>query len=54
MEKKGIDWEGSMEKRFTGYVVGKILNTPIYMLQKLFSMGFMTVIATPLSKVSMV
>jgi len=54
MEKKGIDWEASMEKRFTGYVVGKILNTPIYMLQKLFSMGFMTVIATPLSKVSMV
>ena len=48
MEKKGIDWEGSMEKRFIGYVAGKVLNTPIFMLQKWFSMGFMTVIAKPL------
>lgn len=48
MEKKGIDWEGSMEKRFIGYVAGKVLKTPIYMLQKWFSMGFMTVIAKPL------
>ena len=49
MEKKGIDWEASMENRFTRYVAGKVLNTPIYMLQKWFSMGFMTVIAKPLS-----
>ena len=48
MEKKSIDWEGSMEKRFIGYVAGKVLNTPLYMLQKWFSMGFMTVIAKPL------
>ena len=49
MEKKGIDWEASMENRFTRYVAGKVLNTPIFMLQKWFSMGFMTVIAKPLS-----
>ena len=48
MGKKGIDWEASMEKRFIGYVAGKVLNTPIFMLQKWFSMGFMTVIAKPL------
>ena len=52
MEKKGIDWADSMEKQFIGYVAGKVLNTPIYMLQKWFSMGFMTVIAKPLRKTS--
>jgi 2-polyprenyl-3-methyl-5-hydroxy-6-metoxy-1,4-benzoquinol methylase len=48
MEKKGVDWEDTMEKRFTGYLSGKVINTPIYMKQKWFSMGFMTVIAKPL------
>jgi hypothetical protein len=48
MEKKCVDWEDTMEKRFMGYLSGKVINTPIYMLQKWFSMGFMTVIAKPL------
>ena len=52
MKKKGIVWADSMEKRFIGYVLGKVLNTPIYMLQKRFSMGFMTVIAKPQSESS--
>lgn len=54
MEKKGIDWSSSMEKQVIGYVAGKILNTPIYMFQKWLSMGFMTVIAKPISKTSAV
>jgi hypothetical protein len=54
MEKKGVDWEDTMEKRFKGYLSGKVINTPIYMLQKCFSMGFMTVIAKPLYKASIV
>ena len=54
MEKKGIDWASSMEKHFLGFVAGKVINTPVYMLQKWFSMGFMTVIAKPSGKASMV
>ncbi len=48
MEKKQIDWEKSMEPRFIRFVVGMILHAPIYFMQKLFSMGFMTVIAKPI------
>lgn len=47
MERKGIDWSGSMESRFIGFVAGMILYKPIYMFQKWFSMGFLTVIAKP-------
>lgn len=50
MEKNNIDWAASMEKRFMSYVLGKVFNTPIYMWQKWFSMGFMTVIAEPIMK----
>jgi 2-polyprenyl-3-methyl-5-hydroxy-6-metoxy-1,4-benzoquinol methylase len=48
MEQKGINWSASMEPRFIGYVIGMILNAPIYLFQKYFSMGFMTIIAKPL------
>jgi 2-polyprenyl-3-methyl-5-hydroxy-6-metoxy-1,4-benzoquinol methylase len=48
MEQKGIDWSASMESRFIGYVIGMVLNAPIYLLQKYFSMGFMTIIARPI------
>ena len=48
MEKKQIDWGKSMEPRFIRFVVGMILHAPIYFMQKLFSMGFMTVIAKPI------
>jgi 2-polyprenyl-3-methyl-5-hydroxy-6-metoxy-1,4-benzoquinol methylase len=47
MEEQKIDWTSSMEPRFIGYVAGKVLNIPIYFLEKWFSMGFMTVIAKP-------
>lgn len=50
MEKKGIDWTSSMENRFVGFVAGMLINSPIYMLQKLFSMGFMTIVAKPSEK----
>lgn len=50
MEQKGIDWTASMENRFVGFVAGMVLNTPLYMLQKLFSMGFMTIVAKPIGK----
>ncbi len=45
MERKGINWSDSMEPRFIGYVLGMVINAPIYLLQKYFSMGFMTIIA---------
>jgi 2-polyprenyl-3-methyl-5-hydroxy-6-metoxy-1,4-benzoquinol methylase len=48
MEEKGINWSASMEPRFLGYVIGMVLNAPIYLLQKYFSMGFMTIIARPI------
>ncbi len=48
MEQKRIDWSTSMEPRFIGYVIGMVLNAPIYLLQKYFSMGFMTIIARPI------
>ncbi len=47
MEKKQIDWETSMETRFIGFVAGMVLHAPIYMMQKFFSMGFLTVVAKP-------
>ena len=48
MEQKGINWSASMEPRFIGYVIGMVLNAPIYLSQKYFSMGFMTIIARPI------
>lgn len=48
MEQKGINWSDSMEPRFLGYVIGMVLNAPLYLLQKRFSMGFMTIIARPI------
>jgi len=50
MEQQGIDWTSSMEKRFVGFVAGMLLHSPIYGLQKLFSMGFLTVVAKPIEK----
>jgi 2-polyprenyl-3-methyl-5-hydroxy-6-metoxy-1,4-benzoquinol methylase len=48
MEQKRINWSASMEPRFIGYVIGMVLNAPIYLFQKYFSMGFMTIIARPI------
>ena len=48
MEQKGINWSASMESKFIGYVIGMVLNAPLYLLQKYFSMGFMTIIARPI------
>ena len=50
MEQQGIDWNSSMENRFIEFLVGKVLHAPIYLLQKWFSMGFMTVVAKPTEK----
>jgi len=47
MERQGIDWSSSMEPRFVKFVAGMILHKPIYMLQKWFSMCFLTVVAKP-------
>jgi 2-polyprenyl-3-methyl-5-hydroxy-6-metoxy-1,4-benzoquinol methylase len=47
MEQQGINWSASMENRFVGYVAGMVLHAPIYMWQKWFSMGFLTVVAKP-------
>ena len=47
MEKKGIDWQKSMEGEFIGYVVNMVLAAPLYLLHKNISLGFMTAVATP-------
>lgn len=47
MEQQKIDWSSSMEPRFWGYVAGMVLHMPYYLFQRLFSMGFMTVIGKP-------
>jgi 2-polyprenyl-3-methyl-5-hydroxy-6-metoxy-1,4-benzoquinol methylase len=48
MEQKRINWSASMEPRFIGYVIGMVLNAPLYLFQKYFSLGFMTIIARPI------
>jgi 2-polyprenyl-3-methyl-5-hydroxy-6-metoxy-1,4-benzoquinol methylase len=48
MEQKRINWSASMEPRFIGYVIGMVLNAPLYLFQKYVSMGFMTIIARPI------
>ncbi len=48
MEKQHIDWTKSMEPRFIGFVAGMVLHSPIYLFEKMVSMGFMTVVAKPL------
>lgn len=50
MEQKKINWSANMEQEFIGFVAGKIMNTPIYMLQKYVSMGFLTVVAKPIKQ----
>jgi hypothetical protein len=52
MEQQQIDWTASMEGRFVKYVMGMILRWPFYGLHKVKSMGFMTVVATPKSRVN--
>ena len=47
MEQQQIDWTASMEGRFVKFVMGMLLWWPFYKLQKVKSMGFMTVVATP-------
>jgi 2-polyprenyl-3-methyl-5-hydroxy-6-metoxy-1,4-benzoquinol methylase len=47
MEQQGIDWSASMENRFVGFVASMLFNAPLYLLQKFFSMGFMTIVARP-------
>jgi len=47
MEQQQIDWTASMEGRFVKFVMGMMWWWPFYKLQKVKSMGFMTVVATP-------
>ncbi len=47
MEQQQIDWTASMEGRFVKFVMGMMLWWPFYKLQKVKSMGFMTIVATP-------
>ncbi len=47
MEEKGLDWTGSMEPEFWGFMQGKILTWPLFALQRWLSLGVMTAIARP-------
>ncbi len=47
MEQQEIDWSTAMEPRFIGYVASMVLHLPIYLLQRRFSMGLMTVTGRP-------
>jgi len=47
MEQKGIKWDESMEDEFWEFVLGMVLFMPKKWIEKRFSLGIMTVIATP-------
>ena len=49
MERKGIDWSESMERRFVPFVAGKLLTYPLFALEKIFPLAVMTAIAQPAS-----
>lgn len=49
MEQQQIDWTASMEGRFVKFVIGMLMRWPFYKLQKIKSMGFMTLVASPSS-----
>jgi len=44
MERASIDWSKNMESRFKSFVIGKLIR-PYYCLDRLYSQGFMTLIA---------
>ena len=44
MEKKSIDWSGSMENRFWQLVFLKIISFPFFLFEKVIPMGIQTII----------
>ena len=47
MEKKGIDWNKSMEDEFISFIIGMIKFFPLRFYEKKSSLGIMTIIANP-------
>lgn len=47
MEKRGIDWSQSMESRFVGFMVGRVLTAPLFRLAGLLPLGVQLVTARP-------
>ena len=47
MEKKGIQWDKNMEDEFWGFMLGMVGFMPKKWKEKKYSLGIMTVIATP-------
>ena len=47
MEKKGIDWNKSMEDEFIDFIIGMIKFFPLRFYEKKSSLGIMTIIANP-------
>jgi SAM-dependent methyltransferase len=49
-EKMGIDWSGSMEKEFPGFMAGMFLAAPLFLLKRWLPSGIMTLAARPAGK----
>jgi ubiquinone/menaquinone biosynthesis C-methylase UbiE len=47
MERRGIDWNTSMEGRFVPFMVGRILSAPLFMLEGVLPHGVQLVEARP-------
>lgn len=45
MERRGIDWSASMERRFPGFMVGRILTAPVRLLAGVVPLGVQLVTA---------
>ena len=45
MEKKGINWSGSMEREFWPLVFLKVISFPIFLFEKVFALGVQIIVA---------
>ena len=46
-EQKGMEWDKNMEEEFIQFMIGMIKFAPKKMIEKISSLGVMTVIAEP-------
>ncbi|MFW6207628.1 MAG: class I SAM-dependent methyltransferase [Spirochaetota bacterium] len=46
-ERRGIDWSGSMEGKFAGFMAGMLATAPLFLLKRWLPAGVMTAVARP-------
>ncbi len=47
MERKGIDWRGSLARHFPAFILFRVLSAPLFMLEGLLPLGVQIVEAVP-------